>query len=173
VTIRHVLLSELGYRKPSLAFLNGYESCTTVRLRSEFGSRIIRFSRGEVFSMATHPKSTQSVDPLKRRLRWPFLGAQSVLGVPLVFQDDEHANIFTDYLGAAIDELDKTLSGCGAIPAGTIRQWVLKLNPEQQQQLILTLFSGPIPDFFEAAKKVLESHKTHFGESHERGPHPK
>jgi hypothetical protein len=123
--------------------------------------------------MATHSRSAHSVDPLKRRLRWPFLGAQSVLGVPLVFQDDEHANIFTDYFAAAIDEFDKTLSTCGAVPPGAIRQWALNLNPEQQQQLILALFSGPIPDFFEAAKKVLESHKTHFGESAEKPAHPK
>ncbi len=102
--------------------------------------------------------------PLKRGLRWPFLGAQSVLGVPLVFQDDEHANIFADYFVAAVDHLDKTLSSSGAAPPETIRQWLLRLSPEQQQQLILALFSGPFPDFVEAAKKVLESHKTHYGE---------
>lgn len=103
-------------------------------------------------------------DPLKRRLHWPFLGAQAVLGVPLVFQDDEHAAIFSDYFAGAVDELDKTLASSGAAPAGAIRRWLLTLDPEQQQQLILALFSGPIPDFIAAAAKVLESHKTHYGE---------
>jgi hypothetical protein len=114
--------------------------------------------------MATQAGSTHNADPLKRRLRWPFLGAQSVLGVPLVFQDDEHANIFSDYFIAAVDELDKALASGGAAAPGAIRQWILSLNPEQQQQLILSLFSGPIPDFVASAGKVLQSHKTHYGE---------
>jgi hypothetical protein len=113
----------------------------------------------------TRPTETKrDVDPLKHRLRHPFQSAQSVLGVPLVFQDDEHADIFVDYFGAAIDELDKVLSSAGAAPADVLRQWLLKLTPEQQCQLILALFSGPVPDFLAAAGKVLVSHKTHYGE---------
>jgi len=114
--------------------------------------------------MSGHSASGRAADPLKHRLRWPFQGAQSVLGVPLVFQDDEHADIFSDYFAGAIDELDKILANSGAAPAGTVRQWMLKLTPEQQRQLILGLFTGPLPDFVAAARKVLESHKTHFGE---------
>jgi hypothetical protein len=114
--------------------------------------------------MSGKTQSERTVDPLKRRLRWPFQSAQSVLGVPLVFQDDEHADIFSDYFTAMVDELDKVLSNSGATAPGTIRQWMLKLSPEQQCQLILGLFSGPVPDFFASAGKVLESHKTHFGE---------
>jgi hypothetical protein len=43
------------------------------------------------------------------------------MGVPLVFQDDAHADIFVDYFAAAVDELDKVLSSSGAAPAGKIR----------------------------------------------------
>ncbi|HEX3997010.1 MAG TPA: hypothetical protein VHX65_00490 [Pirellulales bacterium] len=113
--------------------------------------------------MANHTRSAHA-DPLKRRLHWPFLNAQAVLGVPLVFQDDEHADTFTDYFAAAIDELDKVLAASGAAPAGAIRQWMMQLTPEQQQHLILGLYSGPVPDFIASAGKVLESHKTHYGE---------
>jgi hypothetical protein len=115
--------------------------------------------------MTTRTKSERDVDPLKRRLRWPFLNAQSVLGVPLVFQDDQHADIFADYFAATADELDKILSRSGAAAPGTIRNWLMKLDPEQQQQLILGLFSGPLPDFLASAGKILESHKTHYGET--------
>lgn len=114
--------------------------------------------------MATHSRAKSSADPLKRKLRWPFLNAQAVVGVPLVFQDDQHADIFSDYFAAAVDHLDKTLANAGALPAGAIRAWLLTLSPEQQQQLILALFTGPFPDFAESAKRVLESHKTHYGE---------
>ena len=114
--------------------------------------------------MSFDPESVRRVDPLKRRLRRPFLRAQAIMGVPLVFQDDEHADIFVDYFAAAIDELDKVLSSSGAAAEGTVRQWLLTLAPEQQRQLILGLFSGPLPDFIAAAGKVLESHKTHVGQ---------
>jgi hypothetical protein len=114
--------------------------------------------------MAHQSGANQNVDPLKRRLRYPFQSAQSVLGVPLVFQDDQHSDIFADYFAAMVDEIDKVLSSSGAAPAGTVRQWMLTLTPEQQSQLILALFSGPVPDFLAAAGKVLESHKTHYGE---------
>lgn len=114
--------------------------------------------------MASPTRSSRSADPLKQRLHWPFLGAQSVLGVPLVFQDEEHAAIFTDFFAAAVDELDKVLASSGSAPAGTLRQWLMALSPEQQQQLILSLFSGPIPDFIQGAGRVLESHKSHYGE---------
>jgi len=114
--------------------------------------------------MTQHTGTKRDVDPLKRRLRHPFQSAQSVLGVPLVFQDDEHSDIFVDYFAAMIDELDKVLSSSGAAPAGTMRAWLQTLSPEQYCQLILALFSGPMPDFFAAAGKVLESHKTHYGE---------
>lgn len=115
--------------------------------------------------MTSHTQSQRNVNPLKHRLRWPFLNAQSVLGVPLVFQDDQHADIFADYFAATVNELDKTLSRSGAASPGTIRNWLMKLDPEQQQQLILGLFSGPVPDFLASAGKILESHKTHYGEA--------
>jgi len=108
--------------------------------------------------------ATRHSDPLKLRLRRPFQRAQSIIGVPLVFQDDEHADIFVDYFAATVDELDKVVSSAGAAPAGIVREWLMKLAPEQQRQLILGLFSGPLPDFFAAAGKVIQSHKTHINE---------
>ncbi len=68
--------------------------------------------------MSNDPDAVRSLDPLKRRLRRPFQRAQSIMGVPLVFQDDEHSDIFVDYFAATIDELDKVLSSAGSRTCG-------------------------------------------------------